>query len=160
MRRRRIAAPIFLLYAVGVLAVTVFPVRVHPWTRAPWWAVVQLVPFQVPPVSFVLNVLMFVPFGVLVPLLWPRAGSAGRLGACALGASAAIELTQLVLWLTVGNYRTVDVNDLIANTAGALLGLAILRLTTRASRRGHSPRAWSRRSWRRPAESASTRRDS
>jgi glycopeptide antibiotics resistance protein len=160
MRRRRIAASVFLLYAVGVAAVTVFPVRVHPLTRAPWSAVIQLVPFHVPPLSFVLNILMFVPFGVMVPLLSPRAGSAGRLGGWALGASACIELTQLVLWLTVGNYRTVDVNDLIANTAGGLLGLAILRLTTRASRPGRSPRAWSRRSSRRPAESSSTQRDS
>jgi glycopeptide antibiotics resistance protein len=44
-----------------------------------------------------------------------------------LAASAVIELTQFVLWLTVGNHRTVDVNDLIANTAGGVLGLLAMR---------------------------------
>jgi glycopeptide antibiotics resistance protein len=34
----------------------------------------------------------------------------------------------LVLGLTVGSRRTVDINDVLANTAGALLGLLILRL--------------------------------
>jgi glycopeptide antibiotics resistance protein len=160
MRRPRVAASVFVLYAVGILAVTIFPVQVHPWTRAPWWAVIELIPFHVPPLSFALNIGMFVPFGVLVPLLWPVAGSAFRLSTLALATSAAIELTQLALWLTLGNYRTVDVNDLIANTAGGLLGLAILRVTTTASRPGRSPRAWSRRPWRRPAGSSSTRRDS
>jgi len=156
----RRAAAFFVVYAVAVVGVTVFPIRMHRRTRAPWWAVIQLVPFHVPPGSFVLNIVMFVPFGVLVPLLWPRAGSVGRVAVCALGASAAIELTQLVLWLAVGNYRTVDVNDLIANTAGGVLGVVGLRVTTAVSRPGRSRRVWSRRWSRRRVESSSTRRDS
>jgi glycopeptide antibiotics resistance protein len=43
-------------------------------------------------------------------------------------ASTGIEVTQFVIGLTLGSRRTVDVNDLIANTAGALLGLLLLRL--------------------------------
>jgi glycopeptide antibiotics resistance protein len=151
---------LFSLYTLAVLAVTVFPVRVHRRTHAPWWAVIQLVPGHVPALSFALNIVMFMPFGVLVPLLWPRAGSLRRIAGWALAASAAIELTQLVLWLTLGNYRTVDVNDLIANTAGGVLGFAALRITTTASRPGCSRRVWWRRWSRRPAESSSTRRDS
>jgi VanZ like family len=144
----------------GVLAITVLPTRIHAHRHAPWWLVVQPVPLHVPPVSFVLNILMFMPFGVLLPLVWPRTGTFGRIAAWSLAASTAIELTQLVLWVTLGNYRTVDVNDLIANTAGGLLGLAVLRFTTSAARPGRSPRASSPRSSRGPAESSSTRRDS
>jgi glycopeptide antibiotics resistance protein len=151
---------LFSLYTVAVLTVTVFPIRVHRRTRGPWWAVFQLVPGHVPALSFALNIVMFIPFGVLVPLLWPRAGTVRRIAGWALAASAAIELTQLLLWLTLGNYRTVDVNDLIANTAGGVLGLVVLRITTTASRPGCSPRVWSRLWSRRPVESSSTRRDS
>jgi hypothetical protein len=34
---------------------------------------------------------------------------------------------KFALWETVANYSTVDVNDLIANTAGGVLGLLVLR---------------------------------
>jgi len=160
IRRRPGAASIFAVYVVAVVAVTVFPIRVHRHGRAPWWVVVELVPFHVPALSFALNVLMFVPFGVLVPLLWPRVGSVRRVAGVALAASAAIEVTQLVLWLAVGNFRTVDVNDLIANAAGGVLGLAVLRVTAMGSRPGRSRRAWWRWWSRRPVGSSSTRRGS
>jgi glycopeptide antibiotics resistance protein len=160
IRRRPGVVSIFVVYAVAVVAVTIFPIRVHRRTRTPWWVVVELVPFHVPAGSFVLNVLMFMPFGVLVPLLWPRVGSVRRVAGLALAASAAIEVTQLVLWLAVGNFRTVDVNDLIANTAGGVLGLAVLRVRATGSRPGRSPRAWWRWWSRRPVGSSSTRRGS
>ncbi len=130
-RARVVTISLLLLYAVGVVAVTVFPIRVGSsahWSGGPWWAVVQWIPFQVEALSFWLNVLMFVPLGVLLPLIWPRADSVPRLAAWAACASGAIELVQFVLWVTLGSRRTVDLNDLIANTAGALLGLLVLRL--------------------------------
>ena len=124
---------------VSALAITVVPFRVHRHRHAPWWLVVQLVPFHVPAVSFALNILMFVPFGVLLPLVWPRTGTAGRVFAASLIASLAIELTQLAEWIALGNYRTVDVNDLIANTAGGLLGFAALWLTVLSRSRCTAP---------------------
>jgi glycopeptide antibiotics resistance protein len=117
---------LFWVYAVAVAVVTVVPAGAHR-RRGTWSSVVQAVPFHVPPVSFALNVVMFVPVGLLVPLLWPRAGRVATIAAVSLAASAAIELTQFALWVTLGNYRTVDVNDLIANTAGGVLGLLALR---------------------------------
>ncbi len=130
-RGRLITATILFLYGLGVVAITVFPVRPRPpgyWVGEPWWTVIHWIPFDVDTPSFVLNVIMFVPFGVLVPLLWRAADGVRRLAAVAACASLTIELTQLVIGLTVGSRRTVDVNDLIANTAGALLGLLVLRL--------------------------------
>ncbi|MEV4703394.1 VanZ family protein [Actinoplanes sp. NPDC049316] len=128
-RRRVVTASIFLGYVVSVAAVTVVPVRMRPpearWD-VPWWIVVHWVPFRVEAWSFVLNVVMFVPLGVLVPLLWPAAGSLRRIAALSFAASAAIETLQLVWWLTLGSFRTVDVNDLIANTAGGVAGALVL----------------------------------
>jgi glycopeptide antibiotics resistance protein len=140
-RRRVVTASIFLLYAVSVAAVTVVPVRMRPpgdRPDVPWWIVVHWVPFRVEAWSFLLNVVLFVPLGVLVPLLWPAARSLRRIAAVSFAASAAVETLQLVWWLTLGSLRTVDVNDLIANTAGGVAGVFLLRavLRRRAERAG------------------------
>lgn len=128
-RQRFIVGTFFLVYALSVLAITVIP---HPRPRLywqpPWWAMIELVPFDVEPVSMVANVIMFVPFGALVPLLWRWARPIGRLTVLALGTSLAIELIQLLFLIELNSRRTVDINDLIANTGGALLGLGLLRL--------------------------------
>ena len=134
-RGRLITATIGVLYGLGVIALTVFPIRPRPpgyWTGEPWWTVFHWIPFDVDAPSFVLNVIMFVPFGLLLPLLRRTADAVGRMAAAAACASAGIEITQLVIGLTLGSRRTVDVNDLIANTAGALLGLLVLRLAVPA----------------------------
>ena len=139
-RGRLITATIGILYGLGVVAVTVFPLRPRPagyWAGEPWWTMIHWVPFVVDAPSFVLNVIMFVPFGVLLPLLWPLADAVRRMAVAAACASTGIEITQFVIGVTLGSRRTVDVNDLIANTAGALLGLLVLRLAVpeRAHRR-------------------------
>lgn len=158
-RSRWGAVSILFLYAVGVVAVTVFPIKVRSasWYWEPWWSVFAWIPFQVPPLSWILNVVMFVPLGVLVPLLWPRFDSMRRMSLLGLYASIGIELTQLVLWFTLGSYRTVDINDLIANTLGAVLGLLALRLVaSRRPRPGYSPPASPRSWWRHPVGSSRT----
>jgi hypothetical protein len=132
-RSRAWIVAIFWIYVAAMAAVTVAPAGVHRRDRDSWWSVVQLVPLHVPPVSFVLNIVMFVPFGLLVPLLWARADGIGRVAVLSLAASTAIELIQLALWLTVGNHRTVDVNDLIANTIGGVLGLLAMRLASQST---------------------------
>ena len=129
--RRHAPALLLFVYAAAVVAITIFPITPHPpsyWIGEPWWTMIHWIPFDVDAPSFVLNVIMFVPFGVLVPLLWRPADAVRRLAVTAACASAGIELTQFVIGLTLGSRRTVDVNDLIANTAGALLGLLVLRL--------------------------------
>jgi glycopeptide antibiotics resistance protein len=118
-------------YVVAVAGITLLPITPRPpeyWAGEPWWTMLRWIPFEVDAPSFILNVIMFVPLGILVPALWPGTDAVRRLAARAVCASLAIEVVQLVLGLTTGSRRTVDVNDLIANTAGALVGLAILRL--------------------------------
>lgn len=136
--RRLTVLTLTVLYALGVAAVTIFPITLWPaehWAGQPWHEVLQTVPFRVDGTSFVLNVVMTVPLGVLLPLLYRRADSLVRVGGCAAGASLSIETVQFVLGLLLHSRRTVDVNDLIANTAGALLGLLFLRLAVPCARR-------------------------
>ncbi|MCA2213495.1 VanZ family protein [Jidongwangia harbinensis] len=130
-RRRLLTILLLLCYTAGVAAVTLLPIVPRSpeyWAGEPWWTMFRWVPFDVDMPSFTLNVIMFVPFGILVPSLWPAADTVRRIALRAACASLAIESTQFVLGMTLGSRRTVDVNDLIANTAGALLGLLVLHL--------------------------------
>ena len=129
--RRTTVLTVFVVYALGVAAITIFPITLWPaghWVGEPWYTVVHPVPFRVDAVSFVLNVVMMIPFGVLLPLLRRRTDSPPRIALCAALTSLSIESVQFLVGLLLNSRRTVDVNDLIANTAGAVLGLALLRL--------------------------------
>ncbi|MBP3684379.1 MAG: VanZ family protein [Oscillospiraceae bacterium] len=73
----------------------------------------------------VLNVALFVPLGILLPFLWEtyRTGKAAIL--FGFGMSLSIELLQIF------TYRATDINDLIANTLGTVIGYGIYQLAIR-----------------------------
>lgn len=71
------------------------------------------------------NVLLFAPFGFLLPLLIPAMRRWWRVLTVGAGVSLCIELYQLV-WPGV---RKASANDVLMNALGALLGFAALRLT-------------------------------
>ncbi len=84
--------------------------------------------------SFLLNILLFVPLGFLCPCIsryYRQAKHAVLLG---FGLSLTIELAQLFT-----QYRATDVDDLITNTAGTLLGYLCFRLIHRAKKDGREP---------------------
>lgn len=91
------------------------------------------------------NFLLLVPFTLLGPVLWPRLRAWRWALALGVGLSASIELLQLALCALLQDpYRSVDIDDVIVNTAGALLGYALFvggRRWLRRSRRGLSPAA-------------------
>ena len=68
------------------------------------------------------NVVAFLPLGVLVPLIRRRPTRAWHVAL--LG--AALSLTIEVLQLASGR-RTADVDDILLNTLGALVGYALVR---------------------------------
>ena len=74
------------------------------------------------------NVLLYLPLGLLLPLVWKRA-SWWRVTAAGLALSLVTELVQPV----VG--RSFDVDDLIANTLGALAGYGVFALVRLAAPR-------------------------
>jgi len=69
------------------------------------------------------NILLFVPLGILLPLVWWRLSFWKGLQ-IALAVSVSIEILQYVsrMW---GSFRSADINDVILNLAGACLGLII-----------------------------------
>ena len=73
------------------------------------------------------NVALFVPFGMLVPLVAPKTHSLLRIVASAFAVAVSIELLQYAgRW--VGSARWTDVDDVLLNVAGALIGYGLLRV--------------------------------
>ena len=69
------------------------------------------------------NIAAFIPLGILAPLLSLRWRTWRRAFALGLAASLVVEMTQLVLSLAMGfPWRVADVDDLILNTLGTLIG--------------------------------------
>ena len=69
-----------------------------------------------------LNVVLFVPLGILLPLLWHRFQNPLRILCFGLMFSVGIEILQLF------TSRATDINDLITNTLGALIGWVFGRI--------------------------------
>ena len=77
--------------------------------------------------QIVLNVVLFLPFGVLQPLCDRCRGRRPRFWRClllALALSAGIELVQPLLHV----FRRADITDVITNTIGGVLGYALWAL--------------------------------
>jgi len=72
-----------------------------------------------------LNVLLFMPLGILLPLLWKRYPGLKETVLFGLVMSASIELLQIL------TYRATDINDIIANTLGTALGYLSYRSIAR-----------------------------
>ena len=65
------------------------------------------------------NLAVFAPFGLLLPAIWRRMASPARVVAAGVGASLAIEALQYA-----GGWRVADVDDIILNAGGTLIGYA------------------------------------
>lgn len=66
--------------------------------------------------GLLLNVLLFIPVGLLIPMLWKRESHPVRTVLCGSLLSVLIECDQLL------NPRTTDVDDVLMNTLGTVLG--------------------------------------
>ena len=68
-----------------------------------------------------LNVLLFIPLGFFLPFFWKKSSSFGYTVLFGFCASLFIELLQIF------TFRATDVNDLITNTLGTILGYLLAR---------------------------------
>ncbi len=136
-RWRKAVVPVMVLYA-AVCVYVLFGIR-HPArvTR------VNLEPFRVLQRAIriedgihvrswgqlriiLLNILLFVPFGYLLPVLWKKADRWWKTMLLGFALSLAVELLQLVTRLGM-----FDVDDLINNTIGAGVGYLLFWLLLR-----------------------------
>ena len=70
--------------------------------------------------NFFGNVVLFIPSGVILPAVYAKLGKFWKTAAAGAGISLAVELLQLLFI-----ERTTDIDDLIFNTLGVILGYGI-----------------------------------
>lgn len=80
-------------------------------------------------ISTILNIIYFIPFGFLLPTLWQRFRSFIPCICTSLLFSLFIEISQLF------NNRATDIDDLIMNTLGAIIGWFIFTVLSKILRK-------------------------
>lgn len=120
------AALLFALYIICVFYVTgagtVYETRRY-FQYGMGQVNIHLIPFseEIDVFGYIANILMMMPFGFLLPLLSRRTGKLRAIFLSGFLFSLMIELSQLF------NYRATDIDDLILNTLGAILGYEACR---------------------------------
>lgn len=143
---RIVAAQVLLALYIGwIVSMTFFPlptdpeaIRQHAAERGFRW---NLVPFQTIALQAESettwqkirqlggNVLVFAPFGLLLPLAAPGFARLRRVFVAGFVFSVGIELAQLAVSAALGySYRVADIDDVILNVPGVLAGYGVYRV--------------------------------
>ena len=121
--KRCVCHMLFALYLAAVCVVVGMP-SVTSLTFDPTIEAVPFISMIEDAKNCILNVILFVPLGLFLPLLWEKFGSLARTALFGFGVSLAVELCQLF------TFRTTDIDDLITNTAGTIVGFFIYKLVS------------------------------
>jgi len=142
---REILINIFAIYLVLLISLTLFPVSII-WKGVirEYHSNVNLIPFldilnyfrhtdfslafklKFLIKNLVGNVLLLVPVGIFIPTLWVRMRNFKKTVVIGASISLIIELMQYLLaYIGLGWGRTTDIDDLILNTFGVMIGYAI-----------------------------------
>lgn len=132
---RALVAAALAVYAGGIVANTVFPIFLHaPSNGEPWSPAVAVIPFFDYEVGdAAMNLLVFVPLGMLMPLILVRPTFA-RILLISAAISLAIELAQLAAQGLFEGGHIADINDLFFNAVGGVLGYGLFMLLSRIPR--------------------------
>ncbi|MEW1719302.1 VanZ family protein [Streptomyces sp. NPDC093109] len=123
------------VYGAAVVTLTLFPLNIiwgiyqnqMPWTNQLNFDVARIDPSAIP------NIAMLVPLGFVLPLVSRRATSLARVTLMAALTSLTIETSQLFEYIIFNQGRLVDINDLLSNTLGGMIGYGVLRALLRQS---------------------------
>lgn len=85
---------------------------------------VNLIPFSysIDVVAYLLNIVLFVPLGFLSPLVWEKMKKLPNLLAISFCFTLLIEVSQLL------NNRRTDIDDILLNILGAVVGFGLFQL--------------------------------
>lgn len=139
---RTLAALAMTGYALVVVSATLFPLPIDAGAIASRKAIVgfsyNLIPLETVRDSLtgprgsgtvnllIGNLLLLAPLTFLGAVLWPRLRSWRRALLLGFSVSLSIELLQLTISAVLGfSYKIFDIDDLVLNTVGALIGYAV-----------------------------------
>ena len=121
-----VTALIFLYYLIGVFTMTGIG-KLKAFSPK-----LVLIPFRdmiSGPVDTALNVLLFMPLGIFLPIMYKSFNKLSKVALLGFMLSLTIELIQMF------GHGTTDINDLITNTVGACLGFGIYKIADKAVNR-------------------------
>lgn len=146
--QRQVLSFVFFVYLLAVISVTLFPLPIQKKliedsityhfsggtnNFIPFRTILNLIlhdPFPMDAVRNIGgNIVLFIPFGILVPLARRKKTQAGIAIAFGFCASLVVESCQLVISSILGfTYRAFDVDDLMLNTIGTAVGYILLSM--------------------------------
>lgn len=121
-----IAMIVFAVYLVGVYhftgAGTIYDGLMYQFE----WRQDQInwIPFSnnIDVVAYILNVVLLIPLGLLVPIIWEKLNKFSNILATGFMFTILIEASQLL------NNRRTDIDDIILNVLGAVVGFGLFKL--------------------------------
>lgn len=119
---------LFCYYLFGILTVT----GIGYTSTMSFRPKISLIPFLdmiSGPIDTMLNVILFVPFGFFLPLLYKKYHHIKTVVLTGFLFSLSVEIVQMFGW------GSTDINDLITNTVGACLGYFIYKLLSKVTRK-------------------------
>ncbi len=123
---KKLCVVIFSIYIVCVYHLTdtgtLFDILKYHFTHIQDSLNLTPFPYYINEFTHFLNILLFVPFGFLVPMIWKKMNNIFYVFGSGLLLSVLIEASQLL------NLRITDVDDLIMNVGGALAGFIIFNI--------------------------------
>ena len=119
---------VFCFYLLGLLTTTGICIRACFSPRVSYIPFVDMIRG---PVDTVLNIILFIPMGFFLPLLYKNFDNIGKVVLAGFLISLFVEIVQLF------GYGATDINDLITNTIGTCVGFGIFRLFCKVI-----PEAW------------------
>jgi glycopeptide antibiotics resistance protein len=143
---KQIVIFLFFIYFIGVLSVTLFPLPVQKeliiYRRELSYVTNNFIPFttikeiidqgNIKSVirTLIANIILFIPLGSILPLLWQRASKLSMVFLWGFAGSISVEFLQYLISLLIGyTYRSTDIDDVILNIVGAVIGFSMLKLS-------------------------------
>ncbi|MCM0650156.1 VanZ family protein [Clostridium swellfunianum] len=152
--KREVVLNVFFIYILCLIGVTLFPLRIN-FDRDYIWVSVNAIPFMrtIKDIinitdnpnmySFMIkfwikniggNLILLLPLGILIPILWSRFNSAVKTVFVSFCLSLSIEVLQLISFYIGNAGRAFDVDDILLNTIGAYIGYIIYKRFIESSR--------------------------
>ena len=126
---------IFFMYIVGVFHCTGAGTIYDGWRYQFEIRQEQInfIPFSrnIDVTAYFLNILLFIPLGLLAPVVEKKINKLSGIIANGLFLTLLIEMSQLL------NNRRTDIDDVILNTLGAVIGFAIFKLFNKITKTEH-----------------------
>lgn len=91
---------------------------------------INFIPFSqhIDIVGYFLNILLFIPLGLLTPLIWKKMNKLSNIIRISFLFTILIEISQLL------NHRATDIDDILLNVLGSVIGFGVFKVWNRLTK--------------------------